>query len=87
VGAALVNARGEPASRLRAFSRAAVTWSPIFGMLAVLEYGPKLDDAGAGTILLQSSFVALLLVCAAWAIMRPSRSIQDRIAGTWIVPR
>jgi serine/threonine protein kinase len=87
VGAALVNARGEPASRLRALSRAAVTWSPIFGMLAVLEYGPKLDDAGAGTILLQSSFVALLLVCAAWAIMRPSRSIQDRIAGTWIVPR
>jgi len=31
--------------------------------------------------------VALLSAGAVWAILRPSRGIQDRLAGTWIVPR
>jgi hypothetical protein len=31
--------------------------------------------------------IALIGAAAAWAIYHPSRSIQDRLAGTWIVPR
>ena len=87
VGAALVNRRGQPASRLRALFRAAVTWSPIVAMLVVMKYGPKLTDAGYRTIALEAALAAVLIAGGVWAIMRPSRSFQDRIAGTWIVPR
>jgi hypothetical protein len=38
-------------------------------------------------VLLESVLLALMAAGAVWAIMRPSRSIQDRIAGTWIVSR
>jgi hypothetical protein len=87
VGATLVNRRGEPASRLRAIFRGVVTWSPIIAILIVMKYGPKLTDAGYRTIALEAALVAVLTGGAAWAVLRPSRSFQDRIAGTWIVPR
>jgi hypothetical protein len=87
VGATLVNRRGEPASRLRAIFRGVVTWSPIIAILIVMKYGPKLTDAGYRTIALEAALVAVLIGGAAWAVLRPSRSFQDRIAGTWIVPR
>jgi hypothetical protein len=31
--------------------------------------------------------MALLVAGAVWTALHPSRSIQDRLAGTWIVPR
>ena len=31
--------------------------------------------------------MALFAAGAVWAILHPSRSIQDRLAGTWLVPR
>ena len=31
--------------------------------------------------------ILLLVAGAIWAWLHPSRGIQDRIAGTWIVPR
>jgi hypothetical protein len=31
--------------------------------------------------------MALFIAGAVWAALNPSRSIQDRLAGTWIVPR
>jgi hypothetical protein len=36
---------------------------------------------------LQAGFLAVLVAGAVWAWRHPSRGIQDRIAGTWIVPR
>ena len=37
--------------------------------------------------LLQTSVLSVFLAAAVWAMLHPSRGIQDRIAGTWIVPR
>jgi len=87
VGAALVNSRGEDASRLRALWRAAVAWSPAAIGLLLLRAGPKTEDLTFGTALLQTLPLLLLAAGAAWAIRHPSRSLQDQLAGTWIVPR
>jgi serine/threonine protein kinase len=84
---ALVNARGERASRLRALWRAAVTWTPICVMLLVVKMSPQPPNYSIGLLTLQTTLVVAAAAAAAWAIHRPSRSIQDRIAGTWIVPR
>jgi hypothetical protein len=89
-GAALVNRRGEPASRLRALWRALVTWSPavalpfLFLLFKTGRTGTNLDAAG---LVLPSLGMALLVAGAVWTALHPSRSIQDRFAGTWIVPR
>jgi eukaryotic-like serine/threonine-protein kinase len=87
IGAALVNGRGEPASRLRATLRAIVTWLPAAAALLLLMRGPRIQQMTTGAALLQTIPLALLAAGAAWAIARPSRAVQDRIAGTWIVPR
>jgi hypothetical protein len=35
----------------------------------------------------QTILMALIVAAAVFAVYHPSRSIQDRLAGTWIVPR
>ncbi|MEO6238885.1 MAG: protein kinase [Vicinamibacterales bacterium] len=87
VGAALVDATGRPVSRGRALWRAVVTWSPMIAILLALKFGPKLAGATAGMLLLEAALMTVTAAAAIWAIARPARSIQDRIAGTWIVPR
>jgi hypothetical protein len=87
VGAALVNNRGEDASRLRALWRVIVAWLPIAAALLLLRYGPKTQDMTPGAAALQTLPLLLLAAGAAWAIARPSRGLQDRLAGTTIVPR
>jgi len=87
MGAALVNRRGQPISRLRALARAAVTWSPAIFVCILLKYGPDVKDATGWRLLSEYAVMALFAAVAGWAIARPSRAIQDRIAGTWIVPR
>jgi hypothetical protein len=86
-GSALVTAQGTEASRIRALLRTIVAWLPLglLGLLLWLGPGPKRPTI-AWTIA-QMSAIALLAGGAAWAIARPARGIQDRVAGTWIVPR
>lgn len=86
-GVALVNARGEPVSRVRALWRAAVTWAPAVVLLVSLKFNPKAPDYDVRLLLLQTSIVAGLAAAALWAIARPWRGMQDRLAGTWMVPR
>jgi uncharacterized RDD family membrane protein YckC len=86
-GAAVVNRRGEPAARLRCLWRAVIAWSPVPLMLVVLDGKAGLQGSEIGTVILRSVPMALFAAGAAWAILHPSRSIQDRLAGTWIVPR
>jgi hypothetical protein len=87
VGAALVTSRGEDAGRLRALWRVAVAWLPIAAGLLILRAAPKVQDLTIGTAALQTLPLVLFAAGAAWAIKHPSRSLQDRLAGTWIVPR
>jgi serine/threonine protein kinase len=86
-GAAIVNGRGEPASRLRALWRAIVTWSPAAVGLALLQIGPKVQDMTVAVAAAQTLPLLLLAAGAAMAIRNPPRGWQDRLAGTWIVPR
>jgi hypothetical protein len=87
-GAALVNRRGEPVSRLRALWRAMVTWSPAIA-LPFLFFLAKTqsENLSALTLIPPSLGMAFLIAGAVWTALHPSRSIQDRLAGTWVVPR
>jgi hypothetical protein len=86
-GAALVNRRGRRASRFRALWRAALTWAPACVLLMVIKAGPKPPDYRLSLLALQIVLVALVAAAAVWAVYHPSKSIQDRLSGTWIVPR
>jgi len=86
-GAALVNRRGQRASRLRALWRAAVTWTPMCVILFVIKRSPNPPNYRLDLLTLETVLIAFVGAAAVWAIYHPSRSIQDRLAGTWIVPR
>ncbi|HTM24949.1 MAG TPA: protein kinase [Vicinamibacterales bacterium] len=86
-GARLVNRRGQPASRVRALWRSGVTWTPVFATLALFTFTPKPPDYRPAILLLQTSLMLGMIAAAVWAAYHPSRSIQDRLSGTWIVPR
>ena len=86
-GAALVNRRGQRASRFRALWRAAVTWTPICVTMVVVKLSPDPPNYRLDLLVLETALMASFAAAAAWAVYHPSRSIQDRLAGTWIVPR
>jgi len=86
-GAALVNARGQRASRIRALWRAAVTWTPICVTLVVIKLSPDPPNYRLDMLTLETVLMALISAAAVWAVFHPSRSLQDRLSGTWIVPR
>jgi RDD family protein len=86
-GAAVVNRHGEPASRFRTLWRAMVTWSPVVAIPFVFKNSGTDTAIDARALILQSLVVAPFVAGAVWTALHPSRSIQDRLAGTWIVPR
>jgi hypothetical protein len=86
-GAALVTADGRDASRLRALLRAVVAWSPLALWGLLVKFGPRIQDTTVGIALLFTLAIALLVAGAMWAWIHPSRGVQDRVAGTWLVPR
>jgi hypothetical protein len=86
-GGALVRADGHDASRLRALVRALVAWSPVLLFPVLIKFGPALDKITSGFAFFYTLVPVMLLAGAVWAWRHPSRGIQDRIAGTWIVPR
>ena len=88
LGLAVVRDDGSLASRWRCMGRAAIAWSiPLLIVPLVFEFGsvdllPKKFE-GWATLLA----IALLLAGVTWVLRYPSRGPQDRLAGTWIVPR
>ena len=87
LGFEVVTADGRRAPRWRVLARAAIAWSPL--LLPVLVW-PVRDGLGAPLPDTMTMFaVALVPLCAGAivAIAQPSRGLQDRLAGTWIVPR
>jgi uncharacterized RDD family membrane protein YckC len=85
-GMGLRDARGERASRLRCAGRSLSVWLPLavpYGLgcwLALNDHA----EAGLAFFFGGTLFHALAL---AYAIARPSRGLQDRLARTWLVPR
>jgi hypothetical protein len=94
VGVAVVREDGAEASRRRAVWRSLVSWSPIWFLiagLAVLRVDVRSWEAIVDALTAHWA-VALLAIAlrgagAVWVVIRPERGLQDRLAGTWLVPR
>jgi uncharacterized RDD family membrane protein YckC len=77
---------GRRATRARVTSRALLAWSPVLVLLIAAWVSGNFDDALTESPLVPVSLL-VFVAGAAYAIASPSRGIQDRLAGTWIVPR
>ena len=86
-GAALVNRKGKRISRVRGLWRVLVAWSPMIALFFAFKFGPDIMKGSYAFLLVDLALVIVLAAGAAWAILRPARGIQDRLSGTWIVPR
>jgi hypothetical protein len=83
VGIAVVRDDGRPAPLGRVLLRSVITWFPFplaLGAYLLLGHGPL-------RILALAVPAALFIAGTVYAIRHPARSIQDRCAGTWLVPR
>jgi hypothetical protein len=82
MGLELVTGKGRPASRARVLARTVIAWAPIIAIVLIerttLSLTGLAESAPALLVLLAGAIVAGL---------HPQRGIQDRLAGTWIVPR
>ena len=86
LGFEVVTARGDPASRLRVLARAAVAWSPVVAPFAAAYATTAFRNPALLQTILGTGLM-VFAVGAAYAVWSPARGIQDRLAGTWIVPR
>ena len=86
---------GSRAGRLRVFWRALVTWLPfVLGSVGLMTLGGLLygrpgvsDDIRLVTGTACALALVLFGALAVMSALMPERSIQDRLAGTWLVPR
>jgi len=90
-GLAVVGRNGARVSRLRAAFRAIVAWSPAAAAAGLgLGYGVLLDAASwtAHPVWTLTAVLAagVFIGGGVFAMLRPTRSIQDYLAGTSIVP-
>jgi hypothetical protein len=74
---------GARASRLRLFWRALVAWSPLVAAL-FLAVGLKILIGASAATLFSLLFIGGLAILS---VALPERSLQDRLSGTWPVPR
>ncbi len=87
LGFELVTSDGRRASRGRVLLRAAIAWSPLLVPVVVsTALGGMAGGLWSLTAMLGVALV-IQLAGAVIAIARPARGLQDRLAGTWIVPR
>jgi hypothetical protein len=86
LGIAIVTAHGE-AGRLRAFWRAVIAWSPAVLSGAAILLGDPNPMERTWWLVLEALSLTLLLGGFVYAIRNPQRGVQDRLAGTWLVPR
>jgi uncharacterized RDD family membrane protein YckC len=85
LGIAVVTQHGKEVSRPRALCRALLASAPalVFFVAWTSAYLNPFPSANAATITL----LVAVAVGAVWAVVSPSRGLQDRLAGTWLVPR
>jgi hypothetical protein len=81
-GVTYVRHDGLQASRLRLLWRSVLTWSPVAG--AVVAAMAAMEMKTVSLALLSGLPV---IVFAGWSLWLPQRGLQDRLAGTWPVPR
>jgi eukaryotic-like serine/threonine-protein kinase len=82
-GLAVARGDGTQASRLRVLWRGLVAWSPV--LLAGLVFCLLVRPLGMGRAV--TAILIPLLALTVWSLALPGRGLQDRLAGTWLVPR
>ena len=94
LGIAVVTRTGKEASRLRAVARALVVWPPLVAILVLLfRTNPQSNGLWEGWQRHPMIIVAVIALGVVffggglWAVLHPERGVQDRIAGTRLVPR
>lgn len=99
LGISVVRGDGRPCGRLRAALRDLLAWSPFFVIWWLTLHGrggrfPWTIPVGMLSSLARPDIPALAIVFAGvvmvgvlWGILRPAQGPQDRLAGTWLVPR
>jgi eukaryotic-like serine/threonine-protein kinase len=98
IGLSLVRSNGKPAGRFQCAWRALLVWLPATALLLLSAwcnavYWSRWPQATASGILLWASCltywaaIVTLLLCAVLALWMPNRSLHDRLAGTYLVPR
>jgi hypothetical protein len=78
LGIALADNNGNEASRQRVFLRAVVAWSPCVCFILAISVDSNLLPAAA---------ILMVIAGVSMAVRTPERGLQDRLAGTWLVPR
>jgi uncharacterized RDD family membrane protein YckC len=86
-GAAVVTRTGDEAGRRRAVWRAFIAWSPLIVGIAGVEMAPTPLVAEWPWVFVCGSCLTVLIAGAVYAARHPERGVQDRLAGTWLVPR
>ena len=88
LGLAVVTRNGTEITRLRSFLRALLAWMPAIVWLVFMLASPKIQGwvPSPRTQVPSAILLGILTLGAIWSIAR-TRGLQDRIAGTWIVPR
>lgn len=97
MGLALVDRRGRPAARWRCAWRTLLVWVPVVALLLLtigLEnvYWRAWEPGTPRTLLVLSravwwAAIGTLAGYVGLVLWRPARSLLDRLAGTWVVPR
>ena len=89
IGLAVVTRDGNEIGRLRSLARTLIAWAPILPWLVlvpnpvVMGFGP----ASPVPVLAISLAFGAMIAGVVWTIAAADRGLQDRIAGTWVVPR
>jgi len=83
LGLAVVRSDGTIASRGRVTWRCLISWSPLIMSLGVASILSREIGENVSVTLGLILLLGLLL----WSALRPHRTLQDRLAGTWLVPR
>jgi uncharacterized RDD family membrane protein YckC len=76
LGVEVVTRNGLPAGRWLIFVRAMVTWLPLLVLFIPIPYSHNLRPV----------LLVPFLGGAIYAVLHPERGLQDRLAGTWLVP-
>ena len=84
---AVVTKNGEPISRLRALWRGLGAWGVFIVPLLIFSAVPHPGSPDPGLVVTALAQCTFGLAGAAWAVVSPERGLQDRIAGTYLVPR
>jgi len=89
IGLAVVTSDGNEIGRGRSLARTLIAWAPILPWLLlvpnpiVMGFGPPSPVPELAIGLAFGTMIAGVV----WTIAAANRGLQDRIAGTWVVPR